>query len=173
MAGCTDDINQERHAFWRAREEELGCPVRSFALGRYLSGREVAGPLWGLLYLTEERFFFHHFPQQNWISALGGGGSGRGGSPSSQEVVIEVPLSGELVLDRGDTPGPLARLLGSRGNPSCLTDPTGRDRPFVFSVEQEGSSLLDDLAATLGSGTLDGSGSLDGPAPSEGPGVPE
>jgi hypothetical protein len=63
---------QSPEEFWRDYEARIGETVLARTLGRCLSGwddfdREGKTPLWGLLFVTDRSFRFHHFPQANWL----------------------------------------------------------------------------------------------------------
>ena len=62
--------SESTETFWKEMAESLGENVLSYTLGQYIGGLEPEGPLWGILYMTETRLFFRHFPQQSWISSL-------------------------------------------------------------------------------------------------------
>ena len=63
--------NIDPAAFWREYEEKCGEKILSYGLGRYLGGwDEYAGPLWGVVIAAEGSFRFHHFPNENWFSAI-------------------------------------------------------------------------------------------------------
>lgn len=82
-------------AFWGRVSEEIGAPVLAYGLGRYLSGRDAPGPLWGLLYHSERSFYFRHFAQQNWFSSLltASRTNDAPGSSGDREVLYEIPLA--------------------------------------------------------------------------------
>lgn len=141
--------------FWKNVERELGTPVRSYALGQYLSGTETPGPLWGLVYLTDDVLYFRHFAQFSWWSSLmpgatdGGFGddeAGRSDRPArEQNIVLQIPIGWiRAVLPPEERRG-LTRLFRGEDRIFQLTmvDP-GRD-PFTFSLE----SHLDEFAAAL------------------------
>jgi len=78
--------------FWREYEELTGEKVLAHGLGRYTSGWEEFESknwkdIWGLLIISSGGFRFHHFPQQNWLSAL----VIRGNSEGSKEKIIFIP----------------------------------------------------------------------------------
>ena len=61
--------------FWREFEEKTKEKVLTYTLGQFISGWEEFDSvgitlLWGLVITTSGGFRFHHFPQQNWLSAL-------------------------------------------------------------------------------------------------------
>ena len=66
---------QSPNDFWREYEAKTGEKVNSGGLGQYLSGwREFEKhewtAIWGLIIATSGGFRFHHFAQQNWLTAL-------------------------------------------------------------------------------------------------------
>jgi len=138
--------DQDVKEFWATMEESLGTKILGYALGQYLSGRDPAKPLWGLLYLTETALYFRHFQQQNWISAISqSGGISRGNS----EVMLEVQLTTDMVLQREPPAGFLWRLL--RGSPKVfsLDSPGSAVPPFRFTVDQSDSPLIAELERLL------------------------
>jgi hypothetical protein len=59
--------------FWLEYEKKNGGKVLAKTLGQYLSGWDefdMERPLWGLVVVRSLGFRFHHFPRQNWFSAL-------------------------------------------------------------------------------------------------------
>lgn len=156
--------DQDTQQFWENLEESLGTPIRGYALGRYLSGRDPEGPLWGLLYVTDETLFFHHFAQTNWFSAImdqgrsrstgsGPGGRGRaGGHPGRNpdgSVTIEVGLHRLHVLEGSEPRGWRAWFSGADRDTYRLVDQSGARPPLEFTVEQSSSSLLRELRVIL------------------------
>jgi hypothetical protein len=77
--------------FWREYEEKTGEKIIARGLGQYVSGWDEFGdsgrnPVWGLIIATSGGFRFHHFPQNNWLSALFGSGG-----EAQKEKTIFIP----------------------------------------------------------------------------------
>ena len=126
---------------WRKVGENLGEPVVGYTLGKYISGGSATGPLWGVLYMTETRFFFHHYPQENWFLSLmssqkGGAGGG------SEDIQIEVPLQGATLIDP-DTPTLLQRIFGT-GDRIYTLRLAGRE-PLRFTAEHSRKRFITTL----------------------------
>ena len=139
--------------FWKRLEAELGEPIRAYALGRYISGREESGPLWGLLYVTAGTLYFQHFAQTNWFSSIVRSGvsdeENESRSPRERNLRFEVPFQqvAELVTPEPD------RFFERLFRP---TEPVYRLRSvyesapsFVFSVDNRQEEFVSELQAVL------------------------
>ncbi len=138
--------DQDVKEFWAAMEQTLGTKILGYALGQYLSGRDPAKPLWGLLYLTQTTLYFRHFHQQNWISAISQSG---GASRGSSEVVLEIHLTADTVLQREPAAGFLGSFLRGSARVFSLSSPGSEIPPFRFTVEQSDSTLIAELERLL------------------------
>tara|TARA_B100000614_G_scaffold37284_1_gene29636 strand:- start:6 stop:500 length:495 start_codon:yes stop_codon:yes gene_type:complete len=145
-----------RDAFWKRLEAELGAPIRAYALGQYLQGRDEPGPLWGLLYLTDEVLYFRHFAQVNWFSAFLSGGDeedpeeARRSRPGQERnVVLEVRLTTVARVVPPERRRGLSRLLRGDDRVYRLESvyPTVSD--FAFSLESRGEVFTRELQAAL------------------------
>lgn len=134
---------RDAQEFWAEIERTLGVPVLGYALGQYLSGREITGPLWGLVYVTENALYFHHFPQHSWFSALTQSGGSITGK--QKEITIEVPLGPGVVLTEDTPRGWFARLRGANPHTFAVTVGDKSEPPVVFTVEQAGTGLPEAL----------------------------
>lgn len=141
-----DKPDKEVEQFWQGMEETLGTPVLAYALGQYFSGRDVEGPLWGLLYLTKDTLYFHHFAKRNWFSSLM---ETSGSIKRSETFTIEVKLDSSLRFEQDGQSGWRRFLQGTAVEMCRLVDSTGISHPFVFSVEQRDSLLLKELKRIL------------------------
>ena len=133
--------------YWQRMGEELGEPILAYVLGRYVSGFEQDGPLWGLLYFTSSRLFFRHFGQTNWFSGLlqsGGSSDSR-----SREVTLEVPLERFLSLVAPPKPNLLARIFGGNEENFRLVSNRPDVSEFVFSVEDHNGTFIPQLTDLL------------------------
>lgn len=131
-------------------EESIGERILVYALGQYLGGRDVEGPLWGLLYLSENALHFQHFPQQNWFSAfLKVTGSG-GTTPKEQEVVYRIRLKDVEALDKPRSRGFFQQLLFARDPVFALNSVYDSVEPFRFTIENRRSQFISTLEQQLG-----------------------
>jgi hypothetical protein len=120
--------------FWREYEENTGEKVITRSLGRYISGwdefdAERTNGLWGLIIVTSGGFRFHHFPQENWLTALARFGSG-GEMPREKTIFIPSGdiLSAVLLKETkwykklfSPTPHLLVRYRDSKGSEKELS----------------------------------------------------
>ncbi len=127
--------------FWNDVETRLGTPVLAHCLGSYVSGRETPGPLWGLLYVTDYSLYFHHFDQRNWFSAVV--------QSHSTEVTFELSFDLRLRLSERTPSGWIRRLMDSHRNAYEIIDVSGEQSPFVFTIEQPNSRLLEVLRSKI------------------------
>ena len=133
--------------FWQGMEETLGTPILAYTLGQYISGREVTGPLWGLLYLTGNTLYFHHFAQRNWFASVMQSSRAISGSES---FTIEVALGPSVGLEQDNIQQGWRRFFRGNTADMCrLVDRSGAAEPFVFSVEERNSMLLQELNRLL------------------------
>ena len=96
MFNLNKNEEEETKKFWESVERETGMPVLEHALGQYIRGYEgVAGPVWGLLYLTERELYFQHFPASNWFSAI----LSTGGAKRDEGFSLQIPISAIESLD--------------------------------------------------------------------------
>lgn len=139
--------------FWKRLEAELGEPILEYALGRYISGREEPGPLWGLLYVTSHTLYFQHFAQTNWFSSIIRSGvsdeESESRSPKERDLRFEIPLQQMAELVTPEPEGFFARLFRT-------TEPVYRLRsvyeaavPFVFSVDNREDAFVPALQSVL------------------------
>lgn len=146
-----DSSRQDVEQFWHDLEQSLGSPIHAHALGRYISGRDEAGPLWGLLYVTVQALYFHHFAQANWFSSLLTSADGR--AKVLDTVTIEVPLQAGMELRSARPPGWRRFLSGESRDVYMLLAPgdeSASEEPFVFTVEQRKTGLVPELRRVLG-----------------------
>ncbi|TVR71346.1 MAG: hypothetical protein EA427_04505 [Spirochaetaceae bacterium] len=139
--------DEDVRKFWQGMEETLGTPILAYTLGQYLSGRDVKGPMWGLLYLTRDTLYFQHFAQRNWFASVM---QSSGAIPGSENFTIEVALGPSLGLEQDNAGGWRRFLRGNAADTCRLVDRSGVADPFVFSIEQRDSSLLRELRRLLG-----------------------
>lgn len=144
MSVFQSDPPRDAEEFWRDVEARLGSPVLSYALGQYVSGSDANGPMWGLFYLTNSALYFHRFAQRNWYSSLVDNRSGG-------EVTITVPLDTVTLEDATGRSGRgrLARIFGASADTFRLTDTQSGEPVLLFTIEQRGSSLPDQLRDLL------------------------
>jgi hypothetical protein len=150
--------------FWEKQEKALGTPILARTLAQYLSGGDagekgqVMQPLWGLLYLTEQALYFHHFAQQNWVSSLMQSSSGRSSGRSSapgrgDEITMKLPLSRDLqVLPEEPRRKSFFGFLGFSGGTSetlRVNDLASDAPPIVFTIEQKRSGVQEKLSELL------------------------
>lgn len=142
-----DGPDKDVQEFWKAMEQSLGTPILGYALGRYISGRETEGPLWGLLYLTRDCLYFRHFEHRNWFSSMMQNSAGK--SSGDAGVTMEIPLEASLDLEGDDLRGWRRLFRGGAADTHRLVDRSGAQPPFVFSVEQRETPLVRELRRVL------------------------
>ncbi|MFW5828143.1 MAG: hypothetical protein ACOCU4_08620 [Alkalispirochaeta sp.] len=126
--------NESRADFWAHLEHELGQPILASTLGRYIEGRDPAGPLWGLVYITADTLYFRHFAQSNWFSSMMTA-DGDEGPASSRNITMEVPLQDvETVVLPVRRHGVL-RFLQHEDRVFRLSSRRAGADDFVFAVE--------------------------------------
>ncbi len=129
------DQQNELESYWNDMSESVGEPVVAYNLGQYLGGMDTAGPLWGLIFITDTRLFFRHYPQENWFASIITNRRSRRG----EEVAFELPLS-EARLSEPPARTLLERLFSSRPRACTLSLPDGTE--FLFSVEHTPERFL-------------------------------
>jgi hypothetical protein len=143
-----------REAFWQRLENKLGVPILEYALGQYMLGEEVKGPLWGLFYLTEKAFYFQHFAQSNWFLSMMSTGDGdeESGGGRTRDLTVEIALDTIGSVTCPEKRRGLARLIHGEDRVFSLQrDGTG-EGPFVFTLETKISEFSARLAALLPTG---------------------
>ena len=111
MALWKSGKKQEREiaAFWSDLEDELGERIIARSIGEYFSGFEgIKGPLWGLFFITESSFYFRHFNQPNWFSAVI---QASGSSVGNGELFISIPRKDILEAGTVKSASFLSRLI--------------------------------------------------------------
>ena len=139
--------------FWKRLEAELGEPILEHALGRYLSGREEAGPLWGLLYLTAGTLYFQHFAQTNWFSSIMRSGVGdeerEARNPKERDIRFEIPLQQVAELVVPESEGFFTRFFRNTESIYRLRSVYAAAPPFVFSVDHREDEFVSELRSVL------------------------
>jgi hypothetical protein len=136
--------NAEVEAFWAQTEEELGERIIIYSMAQYVDGREEAGPLWGLLYLSETALHFRYFSHENWLgrfmkSAVRSG-SGTG-AKKEREVVFRIDLRESSELRKPPPQGWLQRIFASRP-PLLALESRGNADPFRFTIEYRAEEFI-------------------------------
>ncbi|HKK48723.1 MAG TPA: hypothetical protein VJ932_06470 [Alkalispirochaeta sp.] len=139
-----------REEFWTQLEQELGQPILASTLGRYIEGRDATGPLWGLIYITQDTLYFRHFAQSNWFSSMMST-DGEEGTVRNRNVTFEVPFQNvETVVPPIPRRG-ILRILQSPDRVFRLRSHTpGSADDFVFSVEGALEPFTQELQAAVG-----------------------
>lgn len=137
-------------AYWAKVSEEIGEPVLMYGLGKYLSGREDPGPLWGILYHSASTFYFRHFAQQSWFSSiLTTANTDNPGSARNREILYTIPLSHIRTVESEQEGSWVQRLL-SPSSPVVSLIPVFESTPsFRFTLENNRTSFLASLYAAL------------------------
>ncbi len=139
--------------FWKRLEAELGEPIRTYALGRYISGREEAGPLWGLLYVTAHTLYFQHFAQTNWFSSIVRSGVSDdeevSRNPRERNLRFEIPLQQVAQLVTPEPDGFFERLFRSNQPVYRLRSVYESAPAFVFSVDNREDEFVSELQTVL------------------------
>lgn len=140
-----------REAFWQRLEEKLGVPILEYALGQYMLGEDVKGPLWGLFYLTEKAFYFQHFAQNNWFLSMMSTGDGEeeSGGGRTRNVTVEIALTTIGNVTYPEKRRGLARLIHGEDRVFSLERKGTGEDPFVFTLETKISEFSARLAAML------------------------
>jgi hypothetical protein len=137
-----------RDEFWKQLETQLGQPILASTLGRYIEGRDTAGPLWGIVYFTGDTFYFRHFAQSNWFSSMMSV-DGDEGAVANRNVTLEVSLreveSVTLPMPRKG----ILRLFLSQDRVFRLRSRHGEQADFVFAVEGEMQPFARELQAAV------------------------
>lgn len=151
MAGL---FGGERHdsidTFWSQVAEEIGEPVLAYGLGRYISGRDEPGPLWGLIYHSATIFYYRHFPQQSWFSSLlsqrkiEGRGDARG-----REIIYEIPLAQIKTVNASREGSWVQRILSPSPPVISLVGVFESTPPFRFTIENNGDAFLASLRSAV------------------------
>lgn len=137
-------------AFWAGVSEDIGSPVLAYGLGRYLSGRDDPGPLWGLLYHSESTFYFRHFAQQNWFSSLLTASRTTGSASGSRdrEVLYEIPLAHIASVDVTGAGSWIERFFHPSPPVVSLVSVFQSAPEFRFTIENNRESFIKSLMST-------------------------
>lgn len=146
------DTNAELARFWSQMEEKIGERILVYALGQYVGGRDIPGPLWGLIYVSETAVHFQHFPQKNWFSAIlnMSGRTGPAAAPDrDEEVVYRIGLRDVKALRKPGTRGFLHHLVFAREPVFALESTFEGIEPFQFTIENRRSQFVTALEKQL------------------------
>lgn len=160
-----EDSSTER--FWKDTETKIGEAVLAYGLAQYISGEEDDGPLWGIIYLSETRLFFRHFPQTSWFVSIMANTRtdqiGESERPAKErDIQYEWPLSSFARLQGGE---PVVRgwrrlLHGNKITPYTLIrkplpglvrDTQREFAPLEFTVEHNRATFIQALERALNS----------------------
>lgn len=146
-------MTEEAAAFWRDYSAKLGEEVLRFSLGQYLSGmKDLTGPLWGLVIVTDAGLRFHHFPHEGWLAALSR--SGGGSKEAAQEKTFFIPkaeiIAAELLKEKSFLKrliSPSSPRLVVRYRPSAGA---AEEQTLVAALDRDADELAAALAGVLG-----------------------
>ncbi|MEX2443412.1 MAG: hypothetical protein WD492_07395 [Alkalispirochaeta sp.] len=139
---------RSREEFWKQLEAELGQPIVASTLGRYIEGRQAAGPLWGLVYITTDTLYFRHFAQSNWFSSMMSA-DGDGGPVGNRNVTLEVPFRDVETVTLPMPRTGIMRLLQSQDRVFRLSSRRPEEDDFVFAVEGALEPFAQELQAAV------------------------
>lgn len=81
--------------YWKEKEQEIGEVIKNKDISEYISGYQgIKDRVWGLLYYTENSFYFQTFPKRDWLISLL-----RGGQAEYSGKAINFHILWENVLD--------------------------------------------------------------------------
>ncbi|AEF80778.1 hypothetical protein [Leadbettera azotonutricia] len=139
--------NQSPEEFWLEYEKQIGEKVLAFSLGQYVSGwADEDSPFWGLLIATAGGFRFHHFPNENWISAavrITRGGDG------PKEVAMFIPKEKIVSVEIKAEKSFLKRLFFSRPPRLVIhyANDNGEEAVFVAEGDEKVRTIAEKLTA--------------------------
>jgi hypothetical protein len=133
--------------FWREYEEKIGEKIIARGLGQYVSGWDEFGdagayPLWGLVIATSGGFRFHHFPQNNWLTAL----AGFGREPPKEKTIF---IPREKIIDASisrQTKWYKKLLSSGGGSPRLMIrylSETGIEKELLFYCELKPEDIVE------------------------------
>jgi hypothetical protein len=135
------NINADAAEFWKEFESTHDEKVLGFSLGLYLRGcAEIENSLWGLLIATSGGFRFHHFAQENWISALSRL-TASGGGKGPKEVSIFIPTEKIISAEYRVEPNWLKRIFTASQPLFILTYYDEAGKKYEFAAETDKSCL--------------------------------
>ncbi|MFA6505331.1 MAG: hypothetical protein WCT14_04490 [Treponemataceae bacterium] len=144
-------MTEEAAEFWREYSAKLGEEVLRFSLGRYVSGmRDMEGPLWGLVIVTDAGLRFHHFPHENWLASLTRvSGSKEAGKEKTFFIPTARILSSELVKEKS-----FWKRLFSSVSPRLVvryrpSDTDTGESTLVAELERDAEELAESLTSVL------------------------
>jgi len=145
MGFFTSRRNEDPDDFWREYEEKTGEKIIARGLGQYVSGWDEFGdsgrtPLWGLIIATSGGFRFHHFPQNNWLSALFGSGG-----EAQKEKTIFIPREKIITASLHKETKWYKKLL-SPGVPRLIIrylSETGAEKDLLFYAEYKSENIVE------------------------------
>lgn len=70
VLGQDQSQKEEVREFWARTEEELGERVERYTMAHCVKGCLEGQGLWGLLFVTEQALYFHHFAKRNWFTSI-------------------------------------------------------------------------------------------------------
>ena len=161
ILGGDEGSGRDAEAFWNDTEAKIGESVVAFGLAQYLSGGGEEGPLWGLVYLTETRLFFRHFPQTGWFQAITNASTNETGERRKRPKERDITLVWSLTqFSDIRLPAPQSRwrrILFGNTSPTVtlMWEPIAADAssapdPLVFTVENNDKTFLAALERAIG-----------------------
>lgn len=141
---------QDAGDFWREYEEKTGEKVLARSLGQYISGWEEfdkygESPLWGLVIVSAGGFRFHHFFQQNWLSAMFRAGNA---DREPQEKTFFIPREQIISAELREETKWWKKFL-SPALPELLIHyraPDGAELKLRIQIEQKAEGLVENLS---------------------------
>lgn len=141
---------EETRKFWESVERETGLPVLQHALGQYMSGYgDREGPVWGLLYVTEESLYFRHFPSGNWFTAIM---NASGGDRKRDEgFTIQLPVNTINRVEHEEQTSLWERIFRPRPSVTVIHYLAGQvERELRLTIEHRGKEFREQLHALVG-----------------------
>jgi len=154
MSGLFGRGQQESvEEYWAQVSDEIGSPVLAYGLGKYLSGRDDPGPLWGLLYHSASTFYFRHFAQQNWFSSLltTTRSTGSSSGDRNREVLFEIPIAHIQTVEVAGPESLMERIFRPSPSVISLVSMFESAPPFRFTIENNRDTFLSSLRSAIGS----------------------
>ena len=140
--------------YWASIGEQLGEPVRAYALGRLVSGDDIRtkgilapSPRWGLIFITDSAVYIESGKSQNWFQKLITTRQDND-PPERQRIPVES-------ITRVTIPRPKTGLYRLLSSPEVLVQlvHTGTPGTTLIYMDQRGSNdrKVMDLLARLNS----------------------